>query len=97
VQVPVQVPKAFSVRDDHEFYPIEHLMARLNPQLRVTQLTTGVHVGGGCTVFWGIIHFEGQKISQKELEIALKEAGFDFQHNGPIHKLEPLLANGSRR
>ena len=28
----VELPKAFSVRDEHEFLPIQHLMARLNPQ-----------------------------------------------------------------
>ena len=28
----IQLPKAFSVRDEHEFYPMQHLMARLNPE-----------------------------------------------------------------
>ena len=40
-------PKAFSVRDEHEFFPIQHLMARINPQLVVKQIATGVHVEGG--------------------------------------------------
>ena len=31
----VKLPKAFSVRDEHEFYPMQHLMARLNPELMV--------------------------------------------------------------
>ena len=29
----IELPKAFSVRDEHEFLPIQHLLARLNPQL----------------------------------------------------------------
>ena len=52
----VQLPKAFSVRDEHEFYPMQHLMARLNPDLMVKQVATGVHVEGGGTVFWGIVY-----------------------------------------
>jgi kynurenine formamidase len=32
----LELPKAFSVRDKHEFLPIRHLMARLNPQLFVS-------------------------------------------------------------
>jgi len=31
----VELPKAFSVRDEHEFLPIQHLMTRLNPQFVV--------------------------------------------------------------
>ena len=46
----VQLPKAFSVRDEHEFYPMQHLMAQLNPDLMVKQVATGVHVNGGGTV-----------------------------------------------
>ena len=52
----VQLPKAFSVRDDHEFFPMQHLMARLNPGLMVKQVATGMHVEGGGTVFWGIVY-----------------------------------------
>lgn len=81
MQIPVDVPKAFSVRDEQEFYPIRHLMARLNPQLRVVQVATGVHVNGGSTVFWGLVYLEGRPPSKTELEAALREAGFDFAHN----------------
>ncbi len=81
MQVPVELPKAFSVRDDHEFLPIRHLMARLNPRLRVVQAGTGVHVHGGCTVFWGVVYLEGQTPDEKEVEAALRDAGFDFAHN----------------
>jgi len=81
MQVTIQLPQAFSVRDDHEFYPIQHLLARMNPQLRVVQVATGVHLNGGCTVFWGLVYREGQSPTKKEVESALREAGFDFAHN----------------
>jgi hypothetical protein len=81
MQTNIDLPKAFSVRDEHEFFPIRHLIARMNPKLAVTQAGTGVHVNGGCTVFWGVVHLEGQSPSRKEVEDALKEAGFDFGRN----------------
>ena len=81
MQTQVKLPKAFSIRDEHEFHPIRHLVARLNPQLRVFQVATGVHVNGGPTVFWGVVYAEGQLPSQKEIEAALREAGFDLVHN----------------
>ena len=34
----VELPKAFSVRNEREFLPIQHLMARLNPKLLVRQI-----------------------------------------------------------
>ena len=79
--VTIELPKAFSVRDDHEFFPLQHLLARMNPQLRVVQVATGVHVNGGCTVFWGLFYQEGHSPSKKDVETALREAGFDFAHN----------------
>jgi hypothetical protein len=82
MQAKIDLPKAFSVRDEHEFYPLQHLMARLNPKLMVEQVATGKHVdGGGCTVFWGLVYLDGQQPSKAEVESALKEAGFDFRHN----------------
>ena len=27
----VELPKAFSVRDEHEFLPVRHLLGRMNP------------------------------------------------------------------
>jgi hypothetical protein len=81
MQATVEVPKAFSVRDEHEFFPMQHLMARMNPKLVVTQVGTGMHVNGGCTVFWGLVHLEGQRLTRKELDAALREAGFDFVHS----------------
>jgi hypothetical protein len=77
----IQLPKAFSVRDEHEFYPMQHLMARLNPDLMVKQVATGVHVHGGGTVFWGIVYLGEDPPSKQQVENALREAGFDFKHN----------------
>ena len=77
----VELPKAFSVRDEHEFFPIQHLMGRLNPKLTVKQVATGVHVDGGSTVLWGIVYLNGEPPSKNNVEHALREAGFDFVHN----------------
>jgi hypothetical protein len=81
MQAKIELPKAFSVRDEHEFLPIQHLMARLNPRLMVKQVATGKHVHGGGTVFWGIVCLSGEPPSKNKVEIALREAGFDFVHN----------------
>ena len=80
-------PEGVLMRDEHEFFAHQDVMARMNPQLRVTQVAMGVHVNGGCTVFWGLVHLDGQKIGRGELETALVEAGFDLKHNGPLQKL----------
>jgi hypothetical protein len=77
----IELPKAFSVRDEHEIFPFQHLMARLNPKLRVKQVATGVHADGGSTVFWGLVYLADQQPSKKEVASALNEAGFDFGHN----------------
>jgi hypothetical protein len=77
----VELPKAFSVRDEHEFLPIQHLMGRMNPQFVVKQVAMGVHVDGGGTVFWGLVYQKGEPPSKKKVEMALREAGFDFAHN----------------
>jgi hypothetical protein len=81
----IELPKAFSVRDEHEFYPLQHLTARLNSKLMVEQVATGKHVNGGSTVFWGIVYLSGQKPNKAEMESALKEAGFDFRHDNLTH------------
>ena len=81
VQTQIDLPKAFSIRDEHEFLPIQHLMARLNPKLVVTQVATGFHVNGKCTIFWGLVSLEGHPPTRQEVEVALNEAGFDFGHN----------------
>jgi hypothetical protein len=81
MQALMRLPVAFSVRDEHEFFPMLYLMRRMNPKLVVTQLVTGRHVNGGCTVLWGLLHEEGQPIAKEDVEAALREAGFDFQHH----------------
>src|SRR5208283_5731327 len=77
----VELPKAFSVGDEHEFLPIQHLIARMNPQFVVKQIATGVHVDGGGTVFWGLVYLKSEPPSKNKVEMALREAGFDFVHN----------------
>ena len=85
MQAIVELPKAFSVRnDDHEFFPIQHLLARLNPKLMVNAVATGRHVSGGCTVLWGIVYLDGQPPEQAAILAALKGAGFDFAHQHSI-------------
>ena len=92
MQASVQLPKAFSVRDEHEFFPIEHLLKRLNPKLAIRQVATGKHVDGGCTVYWGLVYVEDRLPGNAELQTALTEAGFDFSHNGSIPTLSPSPA-----
>ena len=77
----VELPKAIAVRDEHEFLPVQHLLERLNPQLTVREVVTGVHVDGGGTVHWGLVYLKGEPPSRKKMESALREAGFDFAHN----------------
>jgi hypothetical protein len=84
MQIPAQLPTAFSVRDDHEFYPVQHLLARINPQLMVVQVATGRHVHGGPTVFWGLVYLESQALTAADVEAALVDAGFDLQQNGAV-------------
>ena len=81
MQAKMDLPKVFLVRDEQEFLPIQHLMARLNPKLLVRKIATGKHVNGGCTVFWGLVYLDGHIPSKKEVKSALKEAGFDICHN----------------
>ncbi len=84
MQATVDLPQAFSVRDEHEIYPVRHLMGRLNPDLRVVQVATGMHVNGGCTVFWGLVYDHGQPLERADVEQALQRAGFDLAHSGPV-------------
>ena len=81
METTIEIPKAFSVRDDHEFLAFKHLMARLNPHLRVRQVGMGLHVRSGHTVFWGLVSVEGQRVSREEFDQALQDAGFDFEHH----------------
>jgi hypothetical protein len=92
----IELPKAFSIADEHEFFPIQHLMARLNPKLMVEQVATGRHVSGGFTVYWGIVYEEGQPLTAKDVEAALAEAGFDSAHNAPIPAPHFLLQESTK-
>lgn len=81
MQATVEVPKAFSVCGENEITLVQHLMARLNPQFAVKQVATAVHVDGGGTVLWGLVCLEGQPLSKEDVDGALREAGFDFEHS----------------
>ena len=84
MEATVELPKAFSVRDDRELRLIQDLVARLNPKLLVIQVATGVHVDGGSTVNWGLVHLDGEPLMDTEVRAALEEAGLDLQHNAEI-------------
>ena len=81
MQAKVDLPQAFSVRDENEFYPIQHLMARMNAKLMVRSVGTGRHVNGGPTVWWGLVHLDGQVPTERQVDTALKQAGYDFGPN----------------
>jgi hypothetical protein len=68
MQAAIELPKAFSVRDDRELPLIQDLMARLNPKLLVIQVATGVHVDGGSTVNWGLVYLDGQPLTDEEIQ-----------------------------
>ena len=84
MQATIELPKAFSVRDERELPLVQDLMARLNPKLVVIQVATGVHIAGGYTVNWGLIYMDGQPPTDADVAAALKEAGLDAQHNAEI-------------
>jgi hypothetical protein len=92
MQARVRLPKAFSVRDAHEFFPFQHLAERLNPHFAVIQIARGFHVRGDYPVYWGLVYWRGCPLSQREIDAALREAGFDFHRNGPV---ESAAAGGS--
>ena len=77
MQAAIHLPTAFSVRDENEIYPIQHLMARMNSKLMISHVGTGRHVDGGPTVFWGLVYPDGQLPTKKEVETALEQAGYD--------------------
>jgi hypothetical protein len=77
----IELPKAFSVREENEFLPIQHLMTRLNPKLLVKQVATGTHVDGGGSVLWGLVYLASKPPSEKKTKRALREAGFDLDRN----------------
>jgi hypothetical protein len=90
--VSIELPKAFSVRDEREFAIVSDLVARMHPQLVVAEVAKGVHIHGGATVHWGVVHVAGQSLVENDVQSALQEAGLDFQHNAQI----ALTANSGR-
>ena len=90
MQAEVKLPKAFSVQNEDEFFPFQHLLARMNPKLMVVDVATGMHKSGGRTVFWGLVFLEGHPITQNDVEEALREAGFDFSR-GKLQRLSFLV------
>jgi len=82
----IELPKAFSVREERELPLVQDLMTRLNPKLLVVQVATGVHVEGGYTVNWGLVYLDGQPPTDADVAAALKEAGLDAQHNAEIQE-----------
>ena len=88
MEVTAKVPAAFSVRDENELYAFQHLMARLNPQLQVTPVATGMHVNGRCTVFWGLVHSSQHPLTKEDVEAALREAGFNFKQSSQLLRLD---------
>ena len=84
MQTAIDLPQAFSVRDENEFYPIQHLLARLNPKLMVTRVATGRHIHGGPTVVWGVVHLQGRIPSRLDVQAALERAGYDLKQNAPV-------------
>jgi hypothetical protein len=94
--VDLDLPKAFSLRDENEFFPVQHLLARMNPGLIVAQVATGTHINGGCTVFWGLAYMKDQPPGEDEVNAALKEAGFDFEH-GSIQSLDVVPPHTGRQ
>lgn len=89
----IELPKAFSVRDDRELPLIQDLVRRFNPKLVAAQVATGVHVQGGCTVNWGIVYMEGQPITDADVAVALKEAGLDARHSAEIQPSRIWVGN----
>ena len=92
MQASMRLPVAFSVHDEHEVFPMLHLMRRMNPRLVVTEIVTGRHINSGYTVLWGCVHEEGQPIAKEDVEAALREAGFDFQHHQRVPALAGILS-----
>lgn len=93
MQASIELPKAFSMRDDRELPLIRDLMARLNPALLVIQVATGVHIDGGYTVNWGLVYLDGQPLTDEDVTAALQDAGLDAQHNVEIQRSRMWVNN----
>jgi hypothetical protein len=90
----IELPKAFSIRDDRELPLIRDLVQRLNPKLVVKLIATGMHVNGGSTVHWGVVYLDGQPLVEAEVRQALEDSGLDFQHNAEIQPARIWVGEG---
>lgn len=81
MQITLELPLAFSVRDDHEISIIQDLVQRIDARLVVILAATGMHKSGGATVNWGVIHLAGPVPGESLIQAALQKAGFDARHN----------------
>ena len=103
MQITIELPKAFSVRDVRELTFVQDLMTRLNSQVLVAQVATGIHIDGGPTAVWALVYMDGQPPKEAEIFNALREAGLDMQHNAEIppsriwvdNQLEPIEQTNS--
>lgn len=88
MEMTVQIPKAFSVRDFNEFRAHQDLLTRMNPALRVMSIATGRHKNSGTTIFWGVVYKDGEKMDEETAKKVLVEAGLDL--NGSSIKLNGI-------
>ncbi len=95
MQASMRLPVAFSVRDEHEFFPMLHVMRRMNPKLVVTQVVAGRHINGDSTVLWGLVDEEGQPSAKEGVKAALREAGFDFRKKQRVPSLISIPSQAS--
>jgi hypothetical protein len=84
MQATIELPRAFSVRDDREFPLVRDLMLRLNSKLLIVEVGTGMHLTGDSTVHWGLVYLDGQRLTDKQVHDALADAGLDFKHSAEI-------------
>ena len=84
METTVVLPQAFSISDEHELLLIQHLLARLNPQIVAQLVTTGVHVDGGPTVHWGLAYLVRQPLTRRQVVTALEGAGLNVAFAGEL-------------
>jgi hypothetical protein len=93
MQPSIKLPIAFSVSRDNELSMIQDILTRLNHELIVVQVATGLHIDGGSTVNWGLVYHNAQSPTEAEVRAALEEAGLDLQHNAEIQPLRIWVEN----
>lgn len=88
MDVSLNLPVAFSVRDHHEFQAHRDVLQRIHPDLTIQEVATGIHVNGGPTVYWGLVYIKGQVVTDEVINSCLQLAGFHFGHNGKNYTVE---------